>query len=166
MRKIFTSFMLLSAMLVSASTPRYFTIRNTDGSAHSHAISEIRKVVFGTGQSGNLAVYGKNKSTVSQYPYQTLDCLTFDENEAGIIDVFTDENTLKVSYDPQSQSVEVVASETIEMIQLYGINGNIITTLTPGNVNASLSLADVLPGLYIVKAVTDNHSVTEKIVKR
>lgn len=165
MRKTFTSLMLLSMMSMSAATPKYFKVHKTDGSSQAHAISDIRKIVFGTGQSGSLSIYSKSSSNVSNYPYLALDCMTFEE-EAGIGEVLSDATTLQVYYNSQSKTVEVTSTTKIENVVVYDIQGRVVATISPASERVSMSLAKSRSGLYIVKAVTANSSVTEKIVKQ
>lgn len=165
MRKTFTSLLLLSMMSMSAATPKYFKVHKTDGSSQAHAISDIRKIVFGTGESGSLSIYSKNSSNVSSYPYLALNCMTFEE-EAGIGEVLSDVTTLQVYYNSQSKTVEVTSTTIIENVVVYDIQGRIVATASLMSECVSISLAEFRSGLYIVKAVTANSSVTEKIVKQ
>lgn len=166
MRKNIASLCLLPAIGLSAATPQFLTVRNSDGSTPSYAISDIRKVTFGTGESGSLSIYRKSNSQVAQYPYRSLDCLTFDEEQAGVEEISAAKNELAVSYRPQSQTVEVTAPDIISHVAVYGIGGNMVAVVTPASGNAVIDLSAVVPGVYIVKAVTATASVTEKIVKR
>ncbi len=165
MRKTFTSFLLLSMLSVSAATPKYFKVHKSDGSSQAHAISDIRKIVFGTGESGSLSIYSKNSSNVSNYPYHSLYCMTFEE-EAGIGEVLSDATSLQVYYNSQSKTVEVTSTAKIEHVVVYDIQGRVVATISPASERVSMSLAEAMPGLYIVKAVTANSSITEKIVKQ
>lgn len=163
--------MLLSALAVTAATPQFLTVRNSDGSTPSYAISDIRKVTFGSGPFGSgpfgsLSIYRKSTSSVMQYPYMSLDCLTFDEEQAGVDVITAVENTMAINYMPQSQTVEILAPDNISHVAVYGIGGNMAVSLSPGSCSAVVDLSAVAPGIYIVKAVTATASVTEKIVKR
>ncbi len=167
MRKNIAFLFLLSAIGLSAATPQFLTVRNSDGSTPSYAISDIRKVTFGNGVSGSLSIYRKSSSQVAQYPYRSLECLTFDEEQAGVAEISAGENShLAVNYSPQSLAVEVVASENIRTVAIYGIGGNAVAVVAPDSENAVIDLSAVASGIYIVKAVTATASVTEKIVKR
>ncbi len=166
MRKTITSLLLLSALAVTAATPQFLTVRNSNGSTPSYAISDIRKVTFGSGSSGSLSIYRKSTSSVMQYPYMSLDCLTFDEEQAGVDVITAVENTIAINYMPQSQTVEILAPDNISHVAVYGIGGNMAVSLSPGSCSAVVDLSAVAPGIYIVKAVTATASVTEKIVKR
>lgn len=166
MRKIITPFMLLTVLCMSAATPKFLTVRSIGGSAVSYAISDIRKVTFGAEASGGLEIQRRSSSQTAKYAYESLDCLTFDEEQSGVSETFVTDNFLTVRYCRQSQAVEISASDNIGTVTVYSIGGNTVAVVKPDAETAVVDLSMVSSGVYIVKAVTATSSVTEKIVKR
>lgn len=59
--------------------------------------------------------------------------------------------------------VTIISAETIDTINVYGVNGGLVATYTPAS--AHFSFAVVHGGLYIVKVVAGGNTKVFKVVK-
>ena len=161
MRKYIILVLLLLALPVVATTPKYLTVHTTGGSL-SYKISDIRKVIFEPTSEGNLEIHQKQVSTVAKYPYSALEWLTYDE-EAGISDIFESEGKIEITM--ITDIVKVSSTRPIQQVQVYDMNGKLLYNSTPGSEEECVSLNGYPKGLYVIKAVTAEMTKTEKIVK-
>lgn len=58
------------------------------------------------------------------------------------------------------------AKATLEHIQLYEVSGKKVLEQEGGKIESVLNVANLTPGLYILKAIIDNKSITTKVVIR
>ena len=153
--------MLLIAMFSMALTPEYFTIHTTGGDL-SYKIGDIRKVVFDATQSGNMSIYQKRSSTPAQYPYLTLEWLTF-EAEAGVNEISVAENGIQIV--TFLNELRVSSTQALQTVQIYNLNGELIYNSDSNENEVEISIDNYSKGIYIVKAETAETIKTEKVVK-
>lgn len=164
MRKIITLVLLSIAIIATADSPKFLTL-HADGDAKSYAISDIRKITFSKQNANSLEVYLKGESSIDSYSYSTLEKGVFEVESSGVESVILDANDLSITYNANSDEIQVVSSHDIATVMVYNLNGVAVKMLYPMTTEAVVSLADYASGIYIVKVVTASTSQTQKIVK-
>lgn len=164
MRKIVTLVLLSIAIIATADSPKFLTLL-ADGDAKSYVISDIRKITFSKQSANSLEVYLKGESTIDTYSYSTLEKGVFEVESSGVESVVVDANELSITYNANSDEIQVVSSQDIATIMVYNLNGVAVKMLYPTSTEAVVPLADYSSGMYIVKVVTATTTQTQKIVK-
>ncbi len=66
---------------------------------------------------------------------------------------------------PATDRLQIEASDQIQSVQIYTIDGKLISAFTPLSNNTILNLTSVKPGVYIIRILTRAQLFTEKIIK-
>lgn len=165
MRQFITTIFLLLAVTLMADTPKYLTIYSGGGN-HSYLISNIRKITFGGQTVNNLEVHSKNTAIVASYPYSAFERAVFEVSPSGSgVESVTEDIDISIEYNTASHGIIISSQEEITSVVVYNFNGVVVDMLSPMSCEAAITLAEHLPGLYIVKAVTTSAIQTQKILK-
>lgn len=155
---------MLSALVAMAKTPKYLKL-HVGGEAVLYALNDIRKITFGETASDALEVHQKGQNTVEVYNFSVLENATFEVGLSVINRVESKENGLNISYDDAVQEISVISSYDIQSVIIADLSGKVVEMLSCNSNEATISLANVATGLYIVKVVTDTETKTKKILK-
>lgn len=164
MRKFVTTVMMFSALVSMAGTPKYLKL-HVGGEIVPYALSDIRKITFGETTADALEVHQKGQNTVETYNFSTLENVVFEAEISGVGKVMANEVELSISYDDAVQEISVISSDDIQSVIVADLSGKVVEMLSCNSNEATISLANVATGLYIVKVVTDTTSKTKKILK-
>ncbi|WP_166461196.1 T9SS type A sorting domain-containing protein [Flavicella sediminum] len=83
------------------------------------------------------------------------------EEPASIDQISTEKNSLYPN--PVTSAFQLSSNETIESVQIFGINGSLLKTFKAA---ASYDISDLASGVYFVSSNSDNGTKTVKIVKK
>ena len=166
MRKLFTLIAFLMALSVAADTPKYLTIK-AGSQLKSYSISDIRKITFGKQTADAVEVHPKS-SKVDTYSYSIFEKGVFEvtPSESGVESVSIVNSDISILYKSDANQVEISSSQEIVSVQIYSINGRLVTNITPMYNETTVSLAEYAAGVYVVKAMTSSSSQIQKVVKR
>ncbi len=155
---------MLSALVAMAKTPKYLKL-HVGGEAVLYALSDIRKITFGETTADALEVHQKGLNTVETYNFSTLENAVFEAGISGVVNAMANEVELSISYDDAVQEISVISSYDIQSVIIADLSGKVVEMLSCNSNEATISLANVATGLYIVKVVTDTETKTKKILK-
>jgi hypothetical protein len=67
---------------------------------------------------------------------------------------------------PSSDLVTISAAKTMDTIAIYSIVGQEIKQIHPNTASATVDVADLQVGIYVVKVTTDGVTATSRLVKK
>ncbi|MBQ6186669.1 MAG: T9SS type A sorting domain-containing protein [Prevotella sp.] len=129
----------------------------------SYSLTDLDKITF---SDKGLNLWASESPT--EYAYSNFRLITFSEdtNPTGIEEFYEDKETdIKIKYDKMSRLVTVESDSNITSVTIYDAHGRLVDSQHGSSHSYKLSLIDVSQGIYIIKASTDNKTVTKKIAK-
>ncbi|QYJ67207.1 DUF7619 domain-containing protein [Flavobacterium litorale] len=93
-------------------------------------------------------------------------------NEANTVfallstDVFEVDNSVTLYPNPSEGNVTISANTTINTIELYDVQGRLVSVTKGNNTNVILNITNQPTGLYFIKIITDSGSKVTKHVKK
>lgn len=79
---------------------------------------------------------------------------------------FTKEGSIQVYPNPANDVINVKANTVINLVQLYDVQGRILTTKLNHENTAVLNLSNYPSGVYFIQVSTENGVKTEKVIKK
>ncbi len=74
------------------------------------------------------------------------------------------EITILVYPNPASENVNIGSNNTLNKVQLFSIDGQLLRTWNPYSTRLSFSVKNLSKGIYLIKVETDNGSTTQKVI--
>ena len=74
-------------------------------------------------------------------------------------------SSIQIYPNPATDKLQIEASDQIQSVQIYTIDGKIISSFIPLANSAILNLTSVKPGIYLLRILTRAQLFTEKIIK-
>lgn len=137
----------------------------TKGSANAtvYSLDNLDKMMFG---ENALALYTKNGKT--EFVYSSIRLITFCETSATPTSLTSEKvasGKVEVTYDRSSFVLSVESPEPLYGIQVYDVHGRQCLTLSHPGKSASVSLANLPKGFYIVAMRGIGYEQSVKIIK-
>ena len=137
----------------------------TKGSANAtvYSLDNLDKMMFG---ENALALYTKNGKT--EFVYSSIRLITFSETSAtptSLTSVKVATGKIEANYDRSSFVLSVESPEPLYGIQIYDVHGRQCLTLSHPGKSASVSLANLPKGIYIVAMRGIGFEQSVKIIK-
>ena len=128
------------------------------GASANVAISEL--FVFSTTQAGNTS------SATGIFDNISFKADLDNTSLLGTNNYQTTNNLLTVSPNPAKNNITIVnASNRIDAISIYDLNGREVKTMEPINFNnIQIDISDLMQGTYLMKVKTDENYETKKII--
>lgn len=79
---------------------------------------------------------------------------------------FASENRIAIYPNPVNGSLNIDAGETINEIKIFDVSGKKLQTLRGASDQLSVDFSQFSRGIYLIRIETENHTVTQKIVKQ
>lgn len=99
--------------------------------------------------AGTLDYYGGNDPVLDSFDFQTL---KVEEVNPIMINIYPN---------PASEYIYISTSHTIQYVKIFDILGKEVVYLTNNN---TINVSKLKTGIYILKVMTDNGSITKKII--
>lgn len=97
-------------------------------------------------------------------PVATNQAVTEFEDIMGLDD-FTKDNSIKVYPNPAKDVLSVQGDVNLRSVSLYDIQGRLLQTVMPNDVEATLDLSMRAKGVYFLKVTSDKGVKVEKVIK-
>lgn len=146
---------LTSPWLITNSAG-YLSVSNGGGSSYT-VDSENHLFAWGKNDVGQL---GDGTTVTDLQPYGAMPCPTALSNEE-----FTATNALKVFPNPVNDVLNLSYDSEITSVALYNLMGQEVLVKTFGASEASLNIAHLPAGAYLVRVATGSQVQTVKIIK-
>ena len=153
----------LSVVSIQAQTADYMNVYlSSQGSFQSINIDEIDKITFPSEDEVNIVISG----VVTPMAIDNIEFITFgdtnitaiEENEAEVAEI-------DITYLSGSGEVRITSPESINIVQLYNMQGVLMQSLTPASVTATLDVSSYPNGIYVVAVQSNGKIATKKIMK-
>ncbi len=127
----------------------------------SYQVDQVDKVTF---SNEAITVHMALSSQQQIVPYTELLKITFGEQAfAGIDDVQS--NNFDIRYRSATHTVDIVSNTSIDYVQLFNMQGQLMFTSTPRENQVFIDLSDYASGIYIVRATCGNQVESKKIIR-
>ena len=97
-------------------------------------------------------------------PVATNQAVTEFEDIMGLDD-FTKDNSIKVYPNPAKDVLSVKGDVNLRSVSLYDIQGRLLQTVMPNDVQATIDIAMRAKGIYFLKVTSDKGVKVEKVIK-
>lgn len=97
-------------------------------------------------------------------PVATNQAVTEFEDIMGLDD-FTKDNSIKVYPNPAKDMLSVKGDVNLHSVSLYDIQGRLLQTVMPNDVQATIDIAMRAKGIYFLKVTSDKGVKVEKVIK-
>ena len=153
----------LTVVSIQAQTAEYMNVYLTSqGSFQSINIDEIDKITFPSEDEVNIVISG----VVIPMAIDNIEFITFgdtnitaiEENEAEVAEI-------EITHLRGSGEVRIISPESINIVQLYNMQGVLMQTQTPNTTTATLDVSAYANGIYIVAVQANGKTATKKIIK-
>lgn len=115
---------------------------------------------------GLIVQYGVSVTGLNQNPInETANGFTVVTNATASAPVFAQKATVLYP-NPVSNVLNVASQETIESIEVYNLMGQLVYSARPKQTDASVNVAGLAPGVYMVNTSAGGKQTSERIVKQ
>ena len=135
---------------------------SSQGSFQSINIDEIDKITFPSEDEVNIVISGvASPMTIDNIEFITFgdtNITAIEENEAEVAEI-------DITYLSGSGEVRITSPESINIVQLYNMQGVLMQTQTPNTTTATLDVSAYANGIYVVAVQANGKTATKKIMK-
>ena len=135
---------------------------NLDSGGHGNILLKLKSAA--TLQTGDMVSSRVSIYFDYNFPVDTNNADTV--FEAMNVSIPTFDNSVKIYPNPANDLVNVKASSAINSVEIYDVQGRILTTNLFNETSGSLDLSKYSSGIYYLKIKTNEGSKVEKLLKR
>ena len=134
----------------------------SEGSFQSINIEGIDKITFPSEDEVNIVISG----VVIPMAIDNIEVITFGDTDITAIEESEAEvEEIEITYLSGSKEVRITSPETINLVQLYNMQGVLVQTQAPNTQIATLDVSNYANGIYIVAVQSSGKVETKKIIK-
>ena len=134
----------------------------SQGSFRSINIEGIDKITFPSEDEVNIVISG----VVTPMAIDNIEVITFGDTDITAIEESEAEvEEIEITYLSGSKEVRITSPETINLVQLYNMQGVLVQTQAPNTQIATLDVSNYANGIYIVAVQSNGKVETKKIIK-
>ena len=155
--------LLAFVSFASIQAQEYMNVYLTSqGSFQSINIEGIDKITFPSEDEVNIVISG----VVTPMAIDNIEVITFGDTDITAIEESEAEvEEIEITYLSGSKEVRITSPETINLVQLYNMQGVLMQTQTPNTQIATLDVSNYANGIYIVAVQSNGKVETKKIIK-
>ena len=155
--------LLAFVSFASIQAQEYMNVYLTsEGSFQSINIEGIDKITFPSEDEVNIVISG----VVTPMAIDNIEVITFGDTDITAIEESEAEvEEIEITYLSGSKEVRITSPETINLVQLYNMQGVLMQTQTPNTQIATLDVSNYANGIYIVAVQSNGKVETKKIIK-
>lgn len=160
---IFLSFLSISGFAASPDDGDNFYVYTRGATkAVVYSLDNLDKLTF---NDKSMSVWTNVGRT--DYAYGDISLLTFCEEvkPASVVDMFTDSNDIRISYNRETMQVSVQSAKPLTGLFAFDMQGRTVGSLRKTGDSLQLSLLGLPQGVYIVKTQGANFEKSVKIIK-
>lgn len=155
--------LLAFVSFASIQAQEYMNVYLTsEGSFQSIRIDEIDKITFPSDDEVRVTM-------VEDFIPMTIDnieVITFGDTDITAIEESeADVEEIEITYLSGSKEVRITSPETINLVQLYNMQGVLMQYQTPNTEVATLDVSNYPSGIYVVAVQSNGEIETEKFLK-
>ena len=154
--------LLAFVSFASIQAQEYMNVYLTsEGSFQSINIEGIDKITFPSEDEVNIVISG----VVTPMAIDNIEVITFGDTDITAIEESEAEvEEIEITYLSGSKEVRITSPETINLVQLYNMQGVLMQTQTPNTQIATLDVSNYANGIYIVAVQSNGKVETKKII--
>ena len=155
--------LLAFVSFASIQAQEYMNVYLTsEGSFQSIRIDEIDKITFPSDDEVRVTMV----EDFIPMAIDNIEVITFGDTDITAIEESEAEvEEIEITYLSGSKEVRITSPETINLVQLYNMQGVLVQTQTPQTEIATLDVSNYANGIYIVAVQSNGKVVTKKIIK-
>ena len=155
--------LLAFVSFASIQAQEYMNVYLTsEGSFQSINIEGIDKITFPSEDEVNIGISG----VVTPMAIDNIEVITFGDTDITAIEESEAEvEEIEITYLSGSKEVRITSPETINLVQLYNMQGVLVQTQAPNTQIATLDVSNYANGIYIVAVQSSGKVETKKIIK-
>ena len=155
--------LLAFVSFASIQAQEYMNVYLTSqGSFQSINIEGIDKITFPSEDEVNIVISG----VVTPMAIDNIEVITFGDTDITAIEESEAEvEEIEITYLSGSKEVRITSPETINLVQLYNMQGVLVQTQAPNTQIATLDVSNYANGIYIVAVQSNGKVETKKIIK-
>ena len=155
--------LLAFVSFASIQAQEYMNVYLTSqGSFQSINIEGIDKITFPSEDEVNIVISG----VVTPMAIDNIEVITFGDTDITAIEESEAEvEEIEITYLSGSKEVRITSPETINLVQLYNMQGVLVQTQAPNTQIATLDVSNYTNGIYIVAVQSNGKVETKKIIK-
>ena len=155
--------LLAFVSFASIQAQEYMNVYLTsEGSFQSINIEGIDKITFPSEDEVNIVISG----VVIPMAIDNIEVITFGDTDITAIEESEAEvEEIEITYLSGSKEVRITSPETINLVQLYNMQGVLVQTQAPNTQIATLDVSNYANGIYIVAVQSSGKVETKKIIK-
>ena len=155
--------LLAFVSFASIQAQEYMNVYLTsEGSFQSINIEGIDKITFPSEDEVNIVISG----VVTPMAIDNIEVITFGDTDITAIEESEAEvEEIEITYLSGSKEVRITSPETINLVQLYNMQGVLVQTQAPNTQIATLDVSNYTNGIYIVAVQSSGKVETKKFIK-
>ena len=155
--------LLAFVSFASIQAQEYMNVYLTsEGSFQSINIEGIDKITFPSEDEVNIVISG----VVTPMAIDNIEVITFGDTDITAIEESEPEvEEIEIAYLSGSKEVRITSPETINLVQLYNMQGVLVQTQAPNTQIATLDVSNYTNGIYIVVVQSNGKVETKKFIK-
>ena len=155
--------LLAFVSFASIQAQEYMNVYLTsEGSFQSINIEGIDKITFPSEDEVNIVISG----VVTPMAIDNIEVITFGDTDITAIEESEAEvEEIEITYLSGSKEVRITSPETINLVQLYNMQGVLVQTQVPNTQIATLDVSNYTNGIYIVVVQSSGKVETKKFIK-